>query len=149
MCVCVCVCACRGSPPGFLGLRRSCDHVLCSLHLSEGGVFSAGLDPKPQGVGRGAHRGPWSDGYRARIYPRVTGTWSHEPTEGGGVGTRPWWLALLACGGAYWHLAFEPSAMTSRHPYYCGRPHCRRHPPSWGGGDPECNFCPWRPPLTA
>ena len=33
---------------------------------------------------------------------------------GGGVGTRPWWLALLACGGAYWPLAFEPSAMTSR-----------------------------------
>ena len=25
--------------------------------------------------------------------------------EGGGVGTRPWWLALLACGGAYWPLA--------------------------------------------
>ena len=21
---------------------------------------------------------------------------------GGGVGTRPWWLALFACGGAYW-----------------------------------------------
>ena len=30
----------------------------------------------------------------------------------GGVGTRPWWSALLACGGAYWPLAFEPSAMT-------------------------------------
>ena len=45
----------------------------------------------------------------------------------GGVGTRPWWLALLACGGAYWPLAFEPSAMTSRHPYYYG------HPPSWVG----------------
>ena len=52
---------------------------------------------------------------------------------GGGVGTRPWWLALLACGGAYWPLAFEPSAMTSRHPYYCGHPHCRRHPRSWVG----------------
>ena len=52
---------------------------------------------------------------------------------GGGVGTRPWWLALLACGGAYWPLAFEPSAMTSRHPYYCGHPHCRGHPPAWGG----------------
>ena len=48
--------------------------------------------------------------------------------RGGGVGTRPWWLALLACGGAYWPLAFEPSAMTSGHPYYCGHPHCR------GGG---------------
>ena len=23
---------------------------------------------------------------------------------GGGVGTRPWWLTLLACGGAYWPL---------------------------------------------
>ena len=33
---------------------------------------------------------------------------------GGGVGTRPWWLALLACGGAYWPLALEPSAMTIR-----------------------------------
>ena len=39
---------------------------------------------------------------------------------GGGGGTRPWWLALLACGGAYWPLALEPSAMTSRHPHFCG-----------------------------
>ena len=46
----------------------------------------------------------------------------------GGFGTRPWWLALLACGGAYWPLAFETSAMTSRHPYYCG------HPGGRGGG---------------
>ena len=52
---------------------------------------------------------------------------------GGWVGTRPWWLALLACGGAYWPLAFEPSAMTSSHLYYCGHPHCRGHPPSWVG----------------
>ena len=52
---------------------------------------------------------------------------------GGGVGTRPWWLALLACGGAYWPLAFEPSAMTSRHPHYCGHPHCCGHPPAWVG----------------
>ena len=52
---------------------------------------------------------------------------------GGGVGTRPWWLALLACGGAYWPLALEPSAMTRRHPCYCGHPHCRGHPPSWVG----------------
>ena len=51
---------------------------------------------------------------------------------GGGVGTRPWWLALLACGGAYWPLALEPSAMTSRHQHYCGHPHCRGHPPAWG-----------------
>ena len=65
--------------------------------------------------------------------------------KGGGGGTRPWWLALLACGGAYWPLALEPSAMTSRHPDYCGYlhcrghlhycryPHCRRHPPAWVG----------------
>ena len=46
---------------------------------------------------------------------------------GGGVGTEPWCLALLACGGAYWPLALEPSAMTSRHPYFCG------HPPALGG----------------
>ena len=44
---------------------------------------------------------------------------------GGGFGTRPWWLALLACGGAYWPLAFEPSAMTSRHPYYWGGGGCK------------------------
>ena len=68
----------------------------------------------------------------------------------GGFGTRPWWLALLACGAAYWPLAFQPSAMTSRPPHYCGHghPHCRGHPPAWGG-NPECNCCPWRPPLTA
>ena len=61
--------------------------------------------------------------------------WSRHPSpEGGGVlGTRPWWLALLACGGAYWPLALEPSAMTSRHPYYCGHLHCREHPHSWVG----------------
>ena len=49
---------------------------------------------------------------------RVSGPNSVSHGGGGGVGTRPWWLALLACGGAYWPLAFEPSAMTSRHPYY-------------------------------
>ena len=46
---------------------------------------------------------------------------------GGGGGTRPRWLALLACGGAYWPLALEPSAMPSRHLY------CRGHPPVPGG----------------
>ena len=67
---------------------------------------------------------------------------------GGGVGTRPWWLALLACGGAYWPLAFEPSAMTSRHPYYCGHPHCRGHPPSCVGiqnATSAHGVLPWRP----
>ena len=47
-----------------------------------------------------------------------------------------WWLALLACGGAYWPLAFESSAMTSRHPYYCG------HPPAWGGGESRMQLLP-------
>ena len=44
---------------------------------------------------------------------RILGGLSIEPFLGG-FGTRPWWLALSACGGAYWPLAFEPSAMTSR-----------------------------------
>ena len=73
------------------------------------------------------------------------GTWRHGDRAGqrlgalegvrggGGVGTRPWWLALVACGGAYWPLALEPSAMTSRPPYYCGHPRCRGHPPCLGG----------------
>ena len=54
------------------------------------------------------------------VFPMLSG-----PSEGFGI--RPWWLALLACGGPYWPLAFEPSAMTRRHP------HCRGHPPSWMG----------------
>ena len=69
----------------------------------------------------------------------------------GGFGTRPWWLALVACGGAYWPLAFEPSAMTSRASAVVLRASAlpRASPCLGGGGDPECNFCPWRPPLTA
>ena len=62
--------------------------------------------------------------------------WGEAEGQGsfkGGFGTRPWWLALLACGGAYWPLALEPSAMTSRHPYFCGHPHCCRHPPALVG----------------
>ena len=54
----------------------------------------------------------------------------------GGFGTRPWGLALLACGGAYWPLAFEPSAMTSRHLHYCG------HPPALGGGGSRMHLLP-------
>ena len=69
------------------------------------------------------------------LVPHCTaGRWPKSACGGGGgVGTRPWWLALLACGGAYWPLALEPSAMTTRHPHYCGHPHCRGHPPSWVG----------------
>ena len=48
----------------------------------------------------------------------------------------PWWLALLACGGAYWLFAFEPSAMTSRPPHYCG------HPPAGGGGGSRMQLLP-------
>ena len=54
--------------------------------------------------------------------------------RGGGIDTGPWWVALLACGSAYWPVAFEPSAMTSRRPHYCGHPHFRWHPPAPGGG---------------
>ena len=61
---------------------------------------------------------------------------------GGGVATRPWWLALLACGGAYWPLALEPSAMTSRHPYYCGHPYYRGHPHCRGGGESRMHLLP-------
>ena len=61
---------------------------------------------------------------------------------GGGVGTRPWWLALLACGGAYWPVALEPSAMTSRRPQYHGHPHCCGHPPAWGLGDSRMQLLP-------
>ena len=39
---------------------------------------------------------------------------------------------MLACGGAYWPMAFEPSAMTSKPPHYCGHPHCRGHRPALG-----------------
>ena len=61
---------------------------------------------------------------------------------GGGVRTRPWWLALLACGGAYWPLALEPSAMTSRHPHCRGHLHCRGHPPAGGGGGSRMQLLP-------
>ena len=72
---------------------------------------------------------------------RRLGRWAALLTRGllsdalgvGGVGTRPWWLALLARGGAYWPLAREPSAMTSRPPHCRGHLHCRGHPPAPGG----------------
>ena len=53
---------------------------------------------------------------------------SNTSLGAGGGGLAQGLGALLACGGAYWPLALEPSAMTGRHPYYCG------HPPAWGGG---------------
>ena len=55
------------------------------------------------------------------------------PGGGGGgwhkvlvVGSVSMWRRLLAS-------RLEPSAMTSKHPYYCGHPYCRGHPPSWVG----------------
>ena len=64
---------------------------------------------------------------------------------GGGVGTRPWWLALLACGGAYWPLAFEDkqASVLVRASALLRASTC-----PWGG-NAGCNFCPRRPPLTA
>ena len=62
-----------------------------------------------------------------------------EGREWGGGG---WHKALvvgsasLLCGSAYWSLALERFAMTSRHPYYCGHPHCRGHPSTYLGGNP-------------
>ena len=72
---------------------------------------------------------------RATVAP-TPGRDGHQmipPPSAGGFGTRPWWLALLACGGACWPLTLEPSAMTSRHPHCCGHPHCHGHPPAWVG----------------
>ena len=93
----------------------------------EGGFCSV-LDPAPRS-GAGGSRG----GEGVAFCFRFWGAFLHSPFHserfectpirgGGGFGTRPWWLALLACGGASWTLAYEPSAMTSRHPYF------------WGGG---------------
>ena len=39
----------------------------------------------------------------------------HRGGGGGGVGTRPWWLVLLACGGAYWPLSGMLNLMTIPH----------------------------------
>ena len=80
-----------------------------------GRSFVGGLGPE---IGSQVTRW-WALQFSSRPQPPVT--WAGG-LGGGGGGTRPWWLALLACGGAYWPLAFEPSAMTRRHPYY------------WGGG---------------
>ena len=99
-----------GNPPSSCGVRPF-------------GYFPRGTHPPPQHT----HMGTGMGGTSCPRAPR------QGRVRGGGFGTRPWWLALLACGGAYWPLAFEPSAMTSRHPYYCGHPHCRGHPPAWGG----------------
>ena len=68
--------------------------------------------------------------------PRVTGLYISMGTwlgGGGGVGTRPWWSVLLACGGAYWPLALEPSAMTT----------------GWGGVAPLLPWCPFPRPRLA
>ena len=54
---------------------------------------------------------------------------------GGGFGTRPWWLALLACGSAYWPLvaqSHQPSPLDKDNG--CGvisRPQSSRGPPPW------------------
>ena len=72
----------------------------------------------------------WPD----KIFPILNFVFSHDGhfgLEGGGgvLGGGGWHKALVvgsvSLRGAYWPLAFQPSAMTSRHPYYCGHPHCR------------------------
>ena len=121
----------------------------CSLGARAGGNFIhlAAIAPLGESdAGQGSERGNSGgthlfEGLATAIQRHGTAvqfSWkSRQATRqqggGGGDGTRPWWLALLACGGAYWPLAFEPSAMPSRDPHYCGHPHCRWHPPSWGG----------------
>ena len=79
-------------------------------------------------------RGP---GQQRLAEPQLRSQWD------GGEG----WHKALVVGSVtlwrrLWPLALEPSAMTSRHPHCCGHLHCL-------GGNPECNFCPWRPPLMA
>ena len=102
--------------------------------LPEGGAVHGlkRVGTAPQRVGHKQHRSGRPPGAAISIHTATL--WGRASLEmgGGGGGTRPWWLALLACGGAYWPLAFEPSAMTSRHPYYCRHPHCRGHPPAPG-----------------
>ena len=98
--------------------------------LARGGAYwPLALEPSAM-----TSRAPHYCGHpHCRGHPHASGGGGIHSAGGGGFGTRPWWLALLACGGAYWPLALEPSAMTSRPPHYCGHPHCRGHPPAWGG----------------
>ena len=72
------------------------------------------------GVGAPPDRVPDSALDLLETTPSTDGFPQLAPRGGGG------WLALIACGGAFW-------PMTSRHPYYCGHPHCRGHPPFWVG----------------
>ena len=68
---------------------------------------------------------------RLRATPLATNCWPKAPRGGGGG----WHNALVvgsAYGGAYWPLAFEPSAMTSRQSGGGGLPHWKRE----GGGTP-------------
>ena len=106
----------------------------------EGGGGGAVVCPVPytRRHRRGNHSCPGPLSFPLGRCWSMLGDWASQISEhmgrgGGGVGTRPWWFALLACGGAYWPLALEPSAMTSRHPYYCRHPHCCGHPPAWVG----------------
>ena len=64
--------------------------------------------------------------FLCQVTPPPPPFWGME--GGGGVGTRPWWLALMPRGGACWPVALEPYAMTS------GHPHDRGDAPIGGGG---------------
>ena len=128
---------CNVCQEGYWGLdcSKACD---CNYHGVCGWLDGdcACYQDSDRGFWMGEHCEVCLHGYvalRLRLLSSGGGLWGGCIAGGGGVGTRPWWLALLACGGAYWPLAFEPSAVTSRPPYYCGHPHYRGHPPSWLG----------------
>ena len=83
--------------------------------------------------------------------------WSAAPTrrmahgtvkEAGGGGC---WHKALVVGSVslwrrYWPLAFEPSAKQES---VLLRASALPRASTGLGGNPECNFSPWRPPLTA
>ena len=97
------------SGPHAGGLATS---ALPSPTLQSGGqnqnwahMWADGLHHSCYGGGRGPQT--LQCGRQNQNWGHMWADWLHHlcrPRGGGGVGTRPWWLALLACGGAYWPL---------------------------------------------
>ena len=104
---------------GWHNIRPMMRRWLCRYHSSLHGTPHISAAPKILVFGNFAE------------FCRLVGPLT-DSGGGGGLAQGLWWLALLACGGAYWPVALEPSAMTSRPPYYCGHPHCYGHPPAPG-----------------